>query len=323
MKKQIWITWEKQRRSIELANAFGCKLFVFESTGLFRYLINIWRTFVTIYKEKPQEVFAQNPSIILAFVTACFLKHIFSFKLIIDRHSNFLLTPKKRSFIFEYFFHFLSYSTIKYADLTIVTNEELAHVIKILGGNPFVLPDKIPSVTSSNKAKEKNSRSILLISSFAEDEPIEDFFQAISMNQFNDVKVYISGNYKKLNDKLLQHVPENVTLTGFLPDDDFIDLLFQVEIVIVLTKMDYTLLCGCYEAIAAEKPLITSNTNVLKNLFYGATFVNNDPDSITNGISKVLNDPERYRLQSVDMKNKLTHNWNNNFQLLKETISNL
>jgi glycosyltransferase involved in cell wall biosynthesis len=163
----------------------------------------------------------------------------------------------------------------------------------------------------------------LFISSFAEDEPTLEIIDAIRHSKIKDLTAYITGNYSKLGNDTIQNIPENIILTGYLPDNDYIDLLFQVDIVIVLTKMDYTLLCGCYEAIAAEKPLITSNTNALKNYFKNAFFVENDPNSILNGISTVYNNMKYYENSTIKFKNHLIFEWNNNFHNLKKIISSI
>jgi len=68
----IWITWEKQRRSIELAKAFAAKLYVFILpeegflNSFYRYCLLSLKTTRTIVRIKPRVVFSQNTSIILA-----------------------------------------------------------------------------------------------------------------------------------------------------------------------------------------------------------------------------------------------------------------
>ena len=317
MNHKIWIAWERQRRSIELAKATDSELIVIEYCGFFRYIKCLIKTFLIVKRKKPEILFIQNPSIILAFFSTCFLRLIFSIPVVVDRHSNFLLTPKKRFLLVEYLFNFLSYLTIRHADLTIVTNENLAHVIRVLGGKPFVLPDKIPLLVKGSKDYLKGGKKLLAISSFAEDEPIQELISAFSKEEMGSFSLYISGNSKKC--KIHHKIPKNVFLTGFLSEDNFVELLFEVDAVIVLTKMEYTLLCGCYEAISAEKPLITSKTAVLEALFTGALFVKNDPDSISDGVQKLFLKFLEYKLNSLNMKKELNQKWNEKF----ETLSNI
>ncbi len=319
--KNIWITWERQRRSIELAEAFNAELFIIDGNGFTRYFVCLWKTLRIICANKPDNLFVQNPSMILAFFTSFIFKPFFSYYLIVDRHSNFLLTKKKRFIGKELLFNFLSYITIRYADLTIVTNNDLAHVIRVLGGTPFVLPDKIPTIAPAQNRTFSGEKKILVISSFAEDEPIEEIWQAFREDEMSTFSVYMSGNSKKIRDSLTE-IPKNITLTGFLSEDDFIDLLFQVDAVMVLSKMEYTLLCGCYEAVSAEKPVITSDTAVLRQLFTGAVFVKSDPISIADGVKKIFCDLSKFKLKSSSMKKELTEKWDMRFNDLVCLISN-
>ena len=323
MYKYMWITWEWQRRSVELANALGSSLYILQYDGFFRYLKCIRKTMSLVMKERPAVLFVQNPSLVLAFFSVYFLKPIFSLPIVVDRHSNFLLTPKKRSLLKEYLFNCLSYISIRHADLTIVTNDDLEHVVLILGGNSFVLPDKIPTLCSTYKKKAPgNGKKILVIASFADDEPIQEIWDAFRKEGMESFSVYMSGNSTNWNESKGDK-PQNIILTGFLPEKEFINLLFEVDVVIVLTKMEYILLCGCYEAIAAEKPLITSNTTVLRKLFKGAMFVNNDFDSIAEGVQKIFLELPKYKDNSKDMKEELIQKWDERFKNLKYMLNNI
>jgi glycosyltransferase involved in cell wall biosynthesis len=320
--KYVWVTWERQRRSVELAKAFDAELFVIERKGIFRYVRCLCGTFSVVKKTKPSVLFVQNPSMILAVFSVLFIKPFFSIPIVVDRHSNFLLTPKKRSWLKEYVFNFLSYTTIRYADLTILTNSGLAHVVRVLGGKPVVLPDKIPYLAPAKKEILSEGKRLLAVSSFAEDEPIEEILQAFGKEEMSSFTVFMSGNSAKLSNSL-HEIPSNIVLTGYLSDGDFVDLLFQVDAVIVLTKMEYTLLCGCYEAISAGKPLLTSNSAVLRQLFTEAVFVENTPDSIASGVWTIFADLSKHKSNSLAMKKELIQKWNEQFEYVKIIVKEM
>lgn len=321
--KNIWISWEKQRRSIELATSLRCELFILEHQGSLRYIKNLISTYMIVRREKPSILFVQNPSMILACFASCILKHIFNIPVIVDRHSNFLLTYRKKITLFGIIFNFLSYLSIKCADITIVTNEELANVVDVLGGNPFVLPDKIPEFDKYkiNKRKLNSKLTALVVSSYAEDEPIEEIFEAARLLENKDIFFYVSGNSKKCKKQLIDKLPSNIKLTGFLDDNEYTNMLFSVDFVIVLTTIEYTLLCGCYEAISAEKPLITTGTRVLKNLFSGAIFVNNSRNEIFSSCLLLSQDINKYKKISVENKKKLIEKWNESIAFFEKKIS--
>ena len=322
MYHRVWITWERQRRSLELSSALGCKLFVLEHKGLYRYLRCIFSTVKIVHRERPKCLFVQNPSMVLACLAVLFLRFFYRPFIIVDRHSNFMLNNKSRFSIYELFFRILSMVTIRLADLTIVTNEELSNHIELEGGKPFVLPDKIPCINAINQ-NNCNSPSVLFISSFASDEPISTIWDAAEILKASNITFYVSGNTNKLNKALYKKKPTNIILTGYLPDQNYIDLLFCVDICIILTRSEYTLLCGCYEAIAAGRPFITSNTKVLQHLFKEAFFVENNAESIVDGIKNILENPKTYRLKVLNMLDVLNKSWTVKFSELNRFIDSL
>ena len=147
----VWVTWERQRRSTVLAEELGCELFIYEKkhgSRISRYFFAIFSTTLFLIKKKPNIVFCQNPSIVLA-AFLCFTQPLFRYKLIVDRHSNFMFNRPK-DLLYKLFI-ILSDYTIRKADLTIVTNEYLNDYVKEKGGRGFVLQDKIPEINFYNK----------------------------------------------------------------------------------------------------------------------------------------------------------------------------
>ena len=105
------------------------------------------------------------------------------------------------------------------------------------------------------------------------------------------VHVYITGNYRKHDPGLPARAPGNVTFTGFLSEQDYVNLLFSADAVLALTTAQCTMLCACYEALAAGKALITSDSSVLREYFDRAIFVQNTPESIAQGIREFAEQP--------------------------------
>lgn len=324
----IWITWEHQRRSIELSKELDCALYILEYNGLFRYPKCIAKTVKLIIKNRPAYLFVQNPSMVLATL-ATLLKFFLNYTLVVDRHSSFRVGKQYKNKIDNNFFlrnlnRVMNKFTVKYADTTIITNRYLAELVSDLGGNPFILPDKVPSLHPTKKLSLVNSINILMISSCHSDEPFSEVFEAMRLcKEELDIKLFITGNEQKLPVVLRNSAPENVTFTGFVSEDTFTNLLFSVDIIMVLTTSEYTMLCGCYECVAAEKPLITSNKNVLTDYFDGAYFVENGAKSIRDGILNVSKDICLYRKNTVRLKNHLEKSWESNFQNLKKSIEEI
>ena len=320
MSKRIWISWETQRRSNELSKKLGCKLYIIKKEGLLRYPCSIFKTLFILIKARPDLFFVQNPSMFLATL-ACIYGLFTKTFIIIDRHSTLRLLKSNSSSVKVWLFIRLHYFTLKYADLTIVTNNYLAGLVKKSGGNPFVLPDALPELTNRQKIKLEGGKNILLISSFGLDEPVYQVVEAMKDFVNDNVYLYITGNYKKMDAGLLKKTPPNIIFTGFMPDQDFIDMLFSVDIAMALTTSDYCMLCGCYEAISAQKPLITSDKKVLKDYFNKSMFVGNSPVGIAEGIREVIKNLDYYTVQSKKMNKEISSLWGKLFNNLESLLA--
>lgn len=316
----LWVSWETQRRSIELARHFGCDLFIFEHIGWLRYPKCLWQTLTVFFKKKPRVLFVQNPSMFLATV-ACLLGMVSSSFVIVDRHTTFLLNEKdKKVTLRNILFKILHRFTLKYADLTIVTNDFLAGLVRSSNGRAFVLPDKLPDLKITEKVKLKGDKNIFLISSFNSDEPVEEVLSAMSLLKHENTFLYISGNYKKLDKSIRDNAPSNVVFTGFLSYEDFVNLLFSVDIVMALTTSTHCMLCGCYEAVSAEKPLITSKQKELEDYFIGAVFVDNTKNDICHAIKKIMGDIEGYNNKILLLKDNVSSYWAQECRCLEEYL---
>lgn len=322
----IWITWERQRRSIELANALNTKLYILESSIHFapRYIFLLLRTLLILIKEKPKIVFGQNPSIVLAALL-CILKKIFDYKLIIDRHSNFKLATLDDKKVKWRIFHYLSKFSIRKADLTIVTNNFLHNLVNSWGGRGFILQDKLPELNLGSATRLNGEKNIVFISTFSNDEPIEEVIEASKKNNSNWI-IYITGNYKnyKKKDSLLNNLPSNIRLTGFLPEKDYQSLLISADLLMVLTTAEHTLTCGAYEGVSISKPLIVSDTEAIRNYFYkGVVYTKPDSNSIATAIKNAVLNIEMLKKDIIELKGEISIDWNKRFNRLRATVDEL
>lgn len=320
LQKRIWITWESQRRSIELAKKLGCELFIIEYKGILRYPKSIFRTINILKRIRLDTVFVQNPSMILTTI-ACIYGYLVGIPVVVDRHTTFLLNKKSTNTPKFIIFKLLHRLTIRLADLTIVTNDFLGALVKRLKGKPFVLPDKIPDLTKTQEIELKGKYNILFISSFGDDEPIREVLAAIQDFEARNVFLYITGNYKKLDSMTLRSAPSNVVFTGFIEEQEFANMLFCADAIMVLTTADHCMLCGCHEAVSVCRPLITSDKEVLREHFKEAVFVDNTIKGISDGVNQVLENMEMYRKKMSHLKDSLTAQWDERYTDLESQLS--
>jgi glycosyltransferase involved in cell wall biosynthesis len=267
-KNPVWIAWETQRRTLTLSRKLGFELRIFdhEKLGLLRYPWSTLRTLSMLLRERPSLVAVQNPSMALAAL-ACALKPLLGFALIVDRHSNFLLARRKPRLLRDALFGFLSRFTLRRADLTIVTNGEIADRVAAASGRAFILPDPYPDWIPALPAPERGVPEAVFVCSWADDEPIPEVMEACEMLE-GEIVLHVTGKPKSLHRDLIGRRPGNFRPTGFLPDEDYFRLLRECDAMVVLTTMPSTLVCGAYESAALGKPLLLSGSAVLKKYFH-------------------------------------------------------
>ncbi|WP_328701424.1 glycosyltransferase [Cellvibrio polysaccharolyticus] len=326
MKDKIWVTWEDHRRSRELAKAFSADYVCLTHPGRrpVRYTILTFKTIFTLLKRKPEIVFCQNPSIILNSLL-CFLKPFFKYKIISDRHSNFKFhTLNSKNSVWK-IFHLLSEYTLRKSEITIITNEYLKNYVNTQGGNAYILPDKLPSFERGQKIKLQGNLNYVFVCTYSEDEPVMDILDA-ARKVDSHKHIYITGNYKKYSNRLEleRKKPDNVTLTGFLAEDDYQKLINSADVLIVITDQEYTLTCGAYEAVSLEKPMILGKTTTIKNYFsQGALYTDSSASDLAEKINSIGNNYLFLENQVKSLKLILNKNWFVNFNELEKAIKSL
>ncbi len=309
MKKAIWFSWESHRRNRELSKALGVTLHEFPEIDeiknpFLKYALGLLKTIRILFKTHPRLIYAQNPSLVLSFFVVT-LRKILNYKVIIDAHNVGLFPKEGKSELLNHLSRFVQ----RHADLVIVSNPGLQPVVKSNGGTSFVLPDKIPDFQPNSKKRLDGPFNIFFICSFSEDEPYVEVIKAASLLK-KDVHIYISGNYQKAG-LIPSELPGNITLTGYLSEENYIHFLNSVDATIDLTTRENCLVCGAYESVAAGKPVILSDTKALKNYFnQGAIFSENKGDELARAIVQLISQHQKLSENILSLKNARITEWN-------------
>jgi hypothetical protein len=323
MDNMIWLSWDNHRRSNELAKKLVVS-FLIIGRGCWRIfdpILPSLRTLMLIAFRNYKVIIVQNPSLILTCIV-CLLKTLKGFRVIQDLHSYFIIHIDKGVGLRGKIYRALSIYCIKKCDLTIVTNEPLKKVVEKYGGKGFILQDAIPDIAITDKAESNKRKYIVFICTYAADEPYLEVIEA-GRKLLNDVDIFITGNPSNANELKNIDIPENVKLTGFLSENDYLTLLRNSDAIIDLTTLEDCLVCGAYEAVALEKPLITSNTHVLRDYFYkGTMYSDNNRDSLTYNIQEALKNHSELNNEMILLKSELINQWSQKFGKLKSIINN-
>lgn len=302
----IWITWENQVRNRTLSARLGATLYELESNSsrLIRYFILSWQTIRILLSTDANNIFVQNPSLVLALVANIIVRFQKKY-LIIDAHNGGLFPLEGESKILSKIADWV----VKISPLTIVTNQGLIEHVLLKGGKGVIVPDPLPDLPIISVEK-KYDYSVLFICTWAKDEPYEEVIKAASLLPGNYC-IYITGRYKKkLSEPQVNALPNNIVLTDFVTEEEYHRLLNQVDATLDLTTRNDCLVCGAYESVAVEKPMILSDTKSLREYFYsGALFTDNSADDIAQKIKKSAIDNVQLSAEIKILKKNMAIKW--------------
>ena len=337
-KKIIVIAWAPfSARSEKIAHSLNSKLFLkgyrskVKIFSLLKYIKLSINTLNLLQKEKPNVVICQLPPLFLAYSILFYKLLTFSKKpdIILDLHTASFCKPWT-------YFRFLNNYLFKKSIKLIVTNKQLLseidpkhnHKVLILEDAIFDIPGtgnknnkssiKLSNIFDNNDDKQFK---VGIICSFAPDEPIYEIIAAAKL--IPEVKFFISGDHNRVTRNLsdADPIPNNLIFTGFLEYIDYRKLISSMDVLMVLTKRNKTLLSGCYESVMVEKPLITSNFEVLQEAFNkGTVFVDNSVEQIVNAIDQVKNNYWQLKEEIKYLKQEKNNEWKKKISFLESII---
>jgi glycosyltransferase involved in cell wall biosynthesis len=320
VKKILWITWETQRRNRSIADAIGARYCEFAGIHryprLVRYLVGIGKTFRLLVAERPDTVIAQDPSVALALFVVL-ARPLFRYRAGIDMHNvGFALYTDLR--ILRWASRFIQ----RHADFVIAHNDPLRDRMAPRGGTLIALPDRIPDIPEPDELPAlAGDFNVLFICTFSPDEPVVEVLEAFR-GAARDL--YVTGNYAGYPGRDLKAEyadAPNIHLMGRIPWNEYDAMLHAVDAAIVLTTRDDCLCCGCYEAVAVGKPLITTDTRALRGYFHkGAAYVDNTAASISAAVDHVAERHEQLVHEQRDLKNELIADWETRKQKLLDLL---
>jgi hypothetical protein len=83
-----------------------------------------------------------------------------------------------------------------------------------------------------------------------------------------------------------------------------------VDATIDLTTREHCLVCGAYESVAVEKPMILSNTKALKDYFNrGAIYTEHTTESMRKAILEVVKKKTALAAQIKELKTTRRREW--------------
>lgn len=319
--RSLWITWETQRRNKELADAFNAKYLKLDFSSLSplkRFFKSSYESIKEIRASSYQYIFTQYPSLYLCLLFA-FISNFKKFTFVIDLHNAGVEVLEGESS----FRKTLTSYALKQADFIIVSNSSLLERLKNYSCKFVVLPDRLTQIPklAAPSFLNSNNFNITLISSFSDDEPIEDFIKGfLSAKSPKNSVLYITGK-KQLANGLLSYESDKIKFTDFLPEQGYEALIQHSRLLVDLTTREDCLVCGAYEAISAEVPVLLSKTKVLEETFSkGTVFSENNSSSYSKELESFFKNESQLKNEISQMKKDFEKKWDIFFEEAKKAI---
>jgi glycosyltransferase involved in cell wall biosynthesis len=324
--KQIYIAWIGfQRRAESMSGFFGFDMHYIDSRSqarrykLFSYLSQARRMLALLRRTRADVVWVQSPPAFVLHIALVY-KALFDrrVRLVADLH-NAALRPPWSAFPLNRF-------ALNRADVVLVHNRQVVPAAKRIGIAParlLVLRDRVPVLRGGTRPLEAGDAgtTIVMPCSFHADEPVGEVLKAAA--RCPSLTFVITGNLRRARaNGLTAAAPPNVTFPGFLATEEFDRLLRRAAAVLCLTTEDGVQLSSAAEALAAGKPMIMSDTSLLRELFAPAgIFVDNGADSIAAACREAVARYADHAAASVRLRDRMAGEWPGEAEAVRRAIA--
>lgn len=297
--KDLHIAWTSfQRRQVSMADLVGFECVFLPLPAAtkgrlnkaWQYALLFVQTLGLLRRRRPVSIWFQLPQVPLMWA-ALLYQLLFDrrVKLVADCHNAMFRPPWSRVAF--------GLSALRHCDLVLVHNQAVLKAALAMGLPPHrtrvledvpplvAAPAAMPAIPAAFAGRPRPW--VLFPGSFSADEPVQELLAAARL--LGRGVVVMTGrvaNAAKHGHDLSQ-VPANVVMPGFLSLADFEALLVHCDVVLALTKYDGIQLSVCNEALGFAKPMVVSDTPLLRSLFGSAAVMadSSNPDALAQGIA--------------------------------------
>jgi glycosyltransferase involved in cell wall biosynthesis len=244
-----------------------------------KYVLQTCVTWWRLWRERPAVVLVASPPIVAAVAVRIYAR-CFDVPYVIDAHTG--VFDDRRWTWLSTATRWLS----RGAAATIVTSDTLAARVRGWGATAVVIGDVPVAFPDADPADLGPGFHVVVVNTFSEDEPIGEVIEAA--RALPGCRFHVTGNPRHARNRWTGDTPPNVKMTGWLSEEAYGRLLRAANVVVCLTTHDLTMQRGGYEAVALERPLITSDWPLLRETFHrGTIHVDNTKRGIESAIQAV------------------------------------
>jgi hypothetical protein len=247
----------------------------------FRYGVSAIRTALYILRRRPSGVIVQNPPVPAALVGYLAARAVGA-RFVLDSHPLAFIRSGWRRVVPDRINRWL----VRRAEAVMVTVPALAERVDAWGGKPLIVHEAPAQIEATPPPPLGERPRVLVVSSFAVDDPIWAVMEAARLTP--EVDWVVTGAQERRPAGLADVAPPNVSFPGFVPLGQYRTLLAETNIVVSLTTREVAVTRAAYDAVWALRPLVLSGGSHMPELFPYAVAVQNDGDAIAAGVRDAI-----------------------------------
>lgn len=278
----------------------------------YKYSRQFVRTVRLLRRRRPRLLFVQSPPS-LAVATAAAYCALTGSRYIIDAHSAAMLSSvwtRPR---------WLHRLLLRRAATTIVTDEHFARKVEAYGGRALVLRD-VPTEFARSPAPDLPAGfNVMVVNTFSFDEPLQEVIRAA--RDLPEVKFHVTGRVEVAPASITEAAPPNVFFTGYIADEDYYALMDRSDAVMCLTTRSHTMQRGACEALSMGRPIITSDSELLRTYFeQGTIHVDSEPTAIRSAVERMRAEHPRFLSEIEELRISQLQQWAEAKKRLDEVV---
>jgi glycosyltransferase involved in cell wall biosynthesis len=311
----VYLAWSVNRgRVVELGSLLDAHPRLFYPPRLagrrlkaVRYLVSVLWTAYVVLRERPTVVLVVNPPV-LAAASVVALARLSGAAVLLDSHpGGFGAQGDRLSARLQPLHRW----AVRRCRATLVTGEHWAEVVTCWGGRPLVVhepPAPWTAVEGPGPGTGPVGRAqVLFLGTYGRDEPVAELVEAARL--LPEVEVRITGDPGAAPPGLLDQLPPNVRLLGYLGPEQYQAEVLRADLAVVLTTEPTSVMRAGYEAVYARRPLLVSDWPGLRIVFPHAVHVPNTAQGIADGVRRAVHDLERLRGLAAPAREEQEQRW--------------
>jgi glycosyltransferase involved in cell wall biosynthesis len=309
-------------RSEEIADALGGEARCFFDLKIVRralvparYGLSSIRTAVYLAVRRPRAIIVTNPPVFPALLAYPYAR-LRRAPLLLDSHPDAFRSDGPHS-------RFLRVHAwlARRALGVLVTTEDLVRRVEAWGGVGIVVHEPPPVRRIGTTPPSISGRPrVLVLGSFSSDEPVAEVLAAAG--ELPEVDFELTGDTRRCPPGIVESATENVNFCGFLNARDYAQAIDRASIVVVLTRwLEWAVPRSAYDAVYGERPLVLTDSPMLRELFPYAVPVRNEPSSIAAGVRDALARFDELAGLVAAARTLQTNRWNHQLARLESVLS--